>query len=96
MEKTHQIIRYWKGQRLSVEVTEGELYEIQPEDPTNSGHLGRRCRVKGFDGEAMPRRAFVEYEDTQRIGLVRIGDLIEIIADGDGETRGAPAEIASS
>ncbi len=78
MARTHQMIRQINGRRLNVIVEEGGLYEIKPDDAAaDSNHIGRICRVEAFQGEPVPNRAMVRYEDTGRIGVVRISDLVE-------------------
>ena len=66
MTTTHHFIRYWNGQRLSVAVTEGHLYRVQPAQASRDGRL---CRIEAFDSETMPRRVRVRYEDTGRVGI---------------------------
>ncbi len=78
MGKTHHLIRYFNGRRLDVTLEEGRLYEVLPEDPdARSGHAGRICRVEAIEGELVPRKATVRFEDTGRIGVVKIADLVE-------------------
>jgi len=80
MERTHHVIRYWNGQRLDIAVRVGQLYEVQPDDTEKSGHRGRICRVEALENAPVPRRARVRYEDTGRIGLVELDDLLEVEA----------------
>ena len=80
MQRTHHVIRFWNGQRLDLAIREGELYELQPDDPDKSGQCGRVCRVEAVENAPVPRRARVRFEDNGRIGLVELQDLLEIEA----------------
>jgi hypothetical protein len=77
MSALHSVIRFVEGERCEVAIKEGGLYEIQPEDPDHEGHRGRLCRIQALDHPLMPRRARVLFEDTGRIGMVDLSDLME-------------------
>jgi hypothetical protein len=77
MSALHSVIRFVEGERCEVTIREGALYEIQPDDPKKAGHRGRLCRIQALDHPMMPRRARVMYEDTGRIGMVNLSDLVE-------------------
>ncbi len=79
MARTHQLSRYCDGRRLNVIVDEGSVYEIKPEKAgANSRHYGRICRIEALQGEPVPRQTMVRYQDTGRIGIVRLADLEEL------------------
>jgi hypothetical protein len=77
MSALHSVIRFVGGERCEVTIQEGALYEIQPDNPEREGHRGRLCRIQALDHPLMPRRARVLFEDTGRIGMVNLSDLIE-------------------
>jgi hypothetical protein len=77
MSKTHHHIRYWKGRRVDVAVTEGQLCRVLPAKAVGDAGVGRLCRIEAFDSDTMPRRARVRFEDTGRVGMVSVGDLLE-------------------
>jgi hypothetical protein len=78
MPPIHNVIRHLDGQRIAVEISEGRMYEVQPTDPKRSAQTGRLCLIESLDDWVMPRRARVRFEDTGKIGLVDLTDLVEV------------------
>jgi hypothetical protein len=65
-----------KSRKISLEI--GRTYTIDPLNPKRLKNRGRIVRILGFNDNFMPDKAIVRYLDTNRRGLVYVGELAHL------------------
>lgn len=78
MSAIHSVLRHLDGQRVNVAISEGRMYEVHPDNPKRCAQTGRICRIESLDDWTMPQRARVRFEDSGKVGLVDLTDLVEV------------------
>ena len=80
MSRALTLSRLQKGGRIDIEIREGDRYTHRT--PAAQGFTEPRpCRVEAIDESPLPRRAQIRYEDTGRIAMVPLTELVEIVAN---------------
>lgn len=63
---------------ITFRVALGTQLRVMPQNPQCKRHRGRTCTVVAVGEAFMPEKAQVRFHDTNRVGLVRLSDLLPI------------------
>ena len=74
---TITIESHFMGEKRTLVPVIGQRYKVVPMNITKAKNVGRICTLLELDGDFMPQKGAVKWDDTGRKGSVELRDLVE-------------------